>query len=340
MNVEEFEKYLVVKSDLIDAELEKFLEGAGEIPNLHDGVLYALGMDIRERKKRGKRLRPVICLLCCESLGGEVQRVMPFALACEMMHNFFLVHDDIQDRDVMRRGRESVWVRFGEDHGINIGDYMFAQTYELVLRTRERGVEEEKVLALLDLVTQTVQRTGEGQAMDLGARRSRDLSPTDYMRLVTAKTGFYLAAPLVGGAILADAPKSVLDILRSLGDKIGPIFQIADDIIDLTEGKGRGEKGSDIKEGKRSYLVVHVAGQCTASERDELYRILDKPRADVTSEEVQWVMDLFDKYDAVEAAQAAGQNLLQEARGMLERLPSPLGEDLAAAVQFMLSRKH
>ncbi len=340
MNVEEFEKYLVVKSDLIDAELEKFLEGAGEIPNLHDGVLYALGMDIRERKKRGKRLRPVICLLCCESLGGEVQRAMPFALACEMMHNFFLVHDDIQDRDVMRRGRESVWVRFGEDHGINIGDYMFAQTYELVLRTRERGVEEEKVLALLDLVTQTVQRTGEGQAMDLGARRSRDLSPTDYMRLVTAKTGFYLAAPLVGGAILADAPKSVLDILRSLGDKIGPIFQIADDIIDLTEGKGRGEKGSDIKEGKRSYLVVHVAGQCTASERDELYRILDKPRADVTSEEVQWVMDLFDKYDAVEAAQAAGQNLLQEARGMLERLPSPLGEDLAAAVQFMLSRKH
>ncbi len=256
-----------------------------------------------------------------------------------MMHNFLLVHDDIQDQDVMRRGRESVWVRFGRDHGINIGDYMFAQTYELVQRSREKGVEDPMVLSLVDLVTQTVERTGEGQALDLEARRRRDMGRDDYMGIVTMKTGFYLAAPLVGGAILAGAPREALDILRSLGDKIGPIFQMADDIIDLTEGKGRGERGSDIKEGKRSFLVVHTAQQCSSTEREEMYRILDTPRGETTPEEVKWVMDLFETYDAVEAAREQGQRLLEEARTLVNRLPSPLNSNLMAAMEFMLGRK-
>ncbi len=339
MDVGEFEAYLAVKSDVVDAGLEEFLRGAGDVPSLHDGVLYAMGLDSRDRKRRGKRLRPVLCLLTCESLEGDVERAVPFALACEMLHNFLLVHDDIQDQDVMRRGRESVWVRYGRDHGINIGDYMFAQTYQLVQMSKERGVEAGVVLRLVDLVTQTVERTGEGQALELEARRRRDMGLEDYMRIVTAKTGFYLAAPMVGGAILADASQGTLDTLRSLGSKIGPIFQIADDIIDLTEGKGRGEKGSDIKEGKRSFMVVHVSQHCTSSEREEMFRLLDKPRADVTQEEVRQVMSLFEKYEAVEAAKAKGRELLGEARTLVRRLPSPLDSNLLAAMEFMLGRK-
>jgi geranylgeranyl pyrophosphate synthase len=337
--MKEFESYLEEKSTIVDRELEAFLRKAGDVPNLHDGVLYALGLDIQERRKRGKRLRPVLCLLTCESLGGDLQKAIPFAMACEMLHNFLLVHDDIEDEDVRRRGRDSVWVHFGRDHGINIGDYMFAQTYELTLMCLERGVEPPKVLRLVDLITRTVERTGEGQALDIGSRQRRDMTEEDYMRVVVAKTGFYLAAPLVGGAILADASPEVLEVLRALGDKIGPIFQIADDVIDLTEGKGRGERGSDIKEGKRSFLVVHVARRCTASERDEMFRILDKPRSEVTSEEVEWVIDLFQKYRAVEAAMAKGRELQAEAKELLRRLPPPLDANLSAAVEFMLGRK-
>ncbi|MCJ2519982.1 MAG: polyprenyl synthetase family protein [Candidatus Thermoplasmatota archaeon] len=339
LNVDEFEAYLGEKSGLIDAELGRFLADSGDIPSLHEGVFYALGLDTPERRRRGKRLRPVLCLLTCESLGGEVQRAIPFAMACEMMHNFLLVHDDIEDRDVMRRGRDSVWVRYGKDHGINIGDYMFAQTYELVRLSLERGVNERVVLSLMDLVTQTVERTGEGQALEIEARRRMEMTLDDYMSMVTAKTGFYLAAPLVGGAILADASPASLDVLRSLGDKIGPIFQIADDIIDLTEGKGRGERGSDIKEGKRSFLVVHVSQCCTLSEREELFRILMTPRTDVTREEVHWVMEIFEKYDAVEAARDKGRELLEEAKAFVRKLPPPLDSNLLAAVEFMLGRK-
>lgn len=339
MDVKGFEAYLEERSRLIDGELEAFLRKAGDIPNLHDGILYALGLDIPDRRNRGKRLRPILCLLTCESLGGDLHRALPFAMACEMLHNFLLVHDDIEDEDVRRRGRDSVWVRFGRDHAINIGDYMFAQTYELALMCLDREVEPSTVLRLVDLITQTVERTGEGQALDIGSRQRRDMTEEDYMGVVVAKTGFYLAVPMVGGAMLAKAPQDVIDILRALGDKIGPIFQIADDVIDLTEGKGRGERGSDIKEGKRSYLVVYTALRCDPSERDELFRILDKPRADVTHEEVAWVMDLFNGYGAIEAAMAKGRELQAEAKALLKRLPSPLAENLSSAVEFMLERK-
>ncbi len=339
MELEEFQSYLMEKADLVDAELEAYLATAGEVPNLHEGVVYALGLDRKERKHRGKRLRPVLCLLTCESLGGDAEVALPFAAACEMLHNFFLVHDDIEDRDVVRHDRETVWVRFGENDGINIGDYMVALTYELVLRSKVMGVEPARVLDLVDLITMTMQRTGEGQALDMGSRKRRDMGLGDYMDIVTLKTGYYLAAPLVGGAMIANAPQSALDTLKSLGEKIGPIFQIADDIIDLTEGKGRGEKGSDIKEGKRSFLAIDVAGQCTSEEREELYRILDKPRPKTTAEEVRWAITLFEKYDAAGKAKEKGHQLLEEARTLMGGLPSPLNSNLSAAVEFMLERK-
>lgn len=336
--MDDFGSYLARTADRIDGELEQLLAREEEIPNLHDGVRYALGLDVPDRKKRGKRLRPALCLLTCESLGGDPDRAMPFAAACEMMHKFFLVHDDIEDGDVVRRGRESTWVRFGLDHGINIGDYMFAQTYDLAHRCLDRGVDEDTVLRLVELLSETVERTGEGQTLEMNARSRTDLTRADYLWVVTAKTGRYLAAPLVGGALVAGAPSAVVEALRSLGDRIGPIFQIADDLIDLTGAKGRGERGNDVKEGKRSYLVVDVADRCQEAERETLFRILDTPREETTEEDVQWVLELYERYDAVAAARAAGEELLASARTVLEGLPSPLDANLTAAVEFMLER--
>ncbi|MFQ6012779.1 MAG: polyprenyl synthetase family protein [Thermoplasmata archaeon] len=333
-----FEAYLREKSARVDEELDAWLPSADGVPPLHEGVRYALGLDVPERTRRGKRLRPVLCLLTAESLGGEASQAIPFALACEMLHNFMLVHDDIEDGDRVRRQRDTVWVRYGLEHAINIGDYMFAQTYDLVHACRGRGVPTTRVLRLVDVISRTVERTGEGQALDLSARGDRTLTVEDYLAIVRAKTGRYLAAPLIGGAIVADAPAVVTDALAALGDQIGPVFQIADDVLDLTEGKGRGERGSDIREGKRSLLVVHTADCADAKEREELFRILDTPREKVTPEEVAWVMKLFEKYDAVGTARAVGREMREGAEEVLRRLPEPLHANLSAAVGFMLRR--
>lgn len=115
-----------VKSDALDKELEKILRQGKLVPNLHDGLIYSLGLDIKSRDRRGKRLRPTLCLVTCEALGGNMRHAMTFACICEILHTYFLIHDDIEDGDKFRRNRPAVWVKYGLSHGINIGDFMLA----------------------------------------------------------------------------------------------------------------------------------------------------------------------------------------------------------------------
>lgn len=324
---------------LFERELAKFIEAEREVPNLHDALRYALGLDVEDRKYRGKRIRPVLALLACESLGGTVEQAMPFAVAAELLHNFLLTHDDIEDGDEMRHDRASVWKKYGFAHGINVGDYLFAKMYESTLGTLKLGVEKDRVLRLVELLTGTVNRTGEGQAMDISARQRRDLTVDDYLETVIEKTGYYLACPVQGGAVIGGASEDVLHTLEKYGKYIGPVFQIRDDIIDMTMGKGRGEKGSDIREGKRSLLVVIASDLCTDEEREDLFTILDKPRSSTAETDVQRVFEIFRKYRAPEKAEEIAQDFLSKCKKALEELPSPLGENLRVASDFMLSRK-
>lgn len=338
-NLQDFMRYMDAKADHVDGALDAYLRTQGSIPNLHDGVRYALGLDVPDRASRGKRLRPVLCLLVAESLGGEAKRAMPFAMAAEMVHNFLLVHDDIQDGDTKRRGRDAVWVKYGRDHGINIGDYMFTLTYDLTLRSGLAGVDEVTLVRLVDLMTATIRHTGEGQAMDINDRRRRDLTLEDYLRTVEEKTGYYLASALIGGAMVAGSQPTVLASLEAFGRRAMPVFQIADDMLDLTPAKGRGEVGSDIREGKRSFLVVHTAARCTVAEAKELFDILDKPRERTTAKDVESVIRLYEKYDAVEAGRKLSGQLLAGARGNLDGVPEPLRGNLLLASEFLMERK-
>ncbi len=337
---DDFVAYLEAKSPRVDRALEHYLDTIDRsIPNLHDGIRYALGLDVADRAMRGKRLRPVLCLLVGESLGGKEARAMPFAMASEMVHNFFLVHDDIQDGDTRRRGRDSVWVKYGRDHGINIGDYMFALTFDLVLRSREAAVEEGTVARLLQLMTDTIRHTGEGQAMDMNDRRRRDLTLEDYLRTVEEKTGYYLAAALIGGAMVEGAGPVVVSALERFGRLAMPVFQIADDLLDLTPAKGRGEIGCDIKEGKRSFLVIHTAHHCSAPEAAVLFDILDRPREETTKADVEKVVRLYEKYDATEAGRKLSKELLTKARHALDEVSQPLRGNLVLAADFLNERR-
>jgi len=336
----DFDKYLAGKADIIDEALETFFRKGPEVPNLSEAARYSMGLDIADRKQRGKRIRPVLCLLACESLGGSADMAMPMALASEIMHNFLLVHDDIEDEDRVRRDRPAVWVEYGLAHGINIGDYLFAKTYEAALGCVDRGLDRERANKLMQLITRTIVHTGEGQALDIGARNRHDLTIEEYLHITVEKTGYYLACPAIGGALVAGADDKILAALEGFGKCIGPVFQIADDVIDLTEGKGRGGvKGSDIMEGKRSYLVVHTASICTEPERRKLYQILDNPRSKTTGKEVGWVTALFEKYGAVTAAKKVGEEYLERGRKVLNPLPEDLRENVFAASRYMLERK-
>jgi geranylgeranyl pyrophosphate synthase len=325
--MEEIERILKERGKQIEMSLGKAIPRKG-VANLNDAVWYHLDSG-------GKRIRPVLAILTCESLGGDVSKIMPFAAACELLHNWLLVHDDIEDGDRVRRDRPAVWVKYGTAHAVNIGDFMSEKVYELIL---ESDLDVDTKLALIGEIVETCTKTAEGQAMDMNLRSERKPGEKDYARMIELKTAWYLTLPMVGGAIVAGRQDMTAKI-KEFGMKIGPAFQIADDLLDLTKGKGRGEIGSDIKEGKRSIMVVHCASRCGEVERKRLFEILDAPRDKTSGVDIEYARQLFEKYGSLEYAKSRAKALSVESRKISSSLPDELRRVLDGFAEYLVERK-
>lgn len=268
---------------------------------------------------KGKRVRPAICLITCEALGGNPENALSFALAIEVLHNMFLMHDDIEDGDTVRRDQPTVWVKYGTANAINAGDYLLACAYKSTLAS---PLAPEKRLKLLEALTLTYGKTVEGQALDINARAAESFTVDAYMKMVELKTGYYLACGMVGGAIVAGASNEVVEKIWMLGKNMGPAFQIRDDLIDLTHGKGRGGVvGSDIKEGKASFLYSYVLQIASGEQKKRLREIMLKPREETTADDIEWVLDVYRRYDAMKYAQDYAENLVQQAYKTINEIP-------------------
>ena len=323
----EAEKY----KQRLEEELRNVIPTEG-IKNFHDAMHYHLSTG-------GKKLRPVLALLTARALGVEEEKVMPFAIACEILHNWLLIHDDIEDGDTVRRGRPAVWVKYGLAHGINVGDGMAHYAIKSILKCRERGVPDETVFHLLEAYVDAAIKTAEGQAMEINLRDNNNPTEEEYMRMVIGKTAHYLTLPVVGAAIIAGMDEDGINRIVEYGKCVGPAFQIRDDIIDLTEGKGRDDIGNDIREGKRSILVVYALEVASEEERNKLIEILNKPREKTTKEDVLWVAELFSKTRAIERANRKAEELVEKAKDVISPLPEQLREILEAMADYMITRK-
>ncbi len=329
--IEGVEKVLKEKGKIIEKEIERVIPREG-IPNLHDAIWYHMGTG-------GKRIRPVLAIMACEAMGGNTKKVLPFAASCEIMHNWFLVHDDIEDGDEVRRGQPAVWKRFGVDHGINVGDYMSEKVYELIFSGLEKGLDESIVIRLIKETISTCSRTAEGQTMDMNLRDNDSPNEDDYFRTIEGKTAYYFMHPIIGGCIVAGAKEEVISKIKEFGLKAGPAFQIADDLLDLTEGKGRDEVGCDIKEGKRTLIVVNCMDRCSDEERNDLIRILNKPRVKTTKEDVLWVRELFERHGCLGYTENKARELVGEAKEIISELPDEIRKMLSEFADYVIERK-
>ena len=267
----------------------------------------------------GKRVRPALCLITCEALGGNPDKAMHFALAVEIMHNMFLLHDDIEDGDTIRRDQPTVWVKYGIANAINAGDYLLACAYKSTLAS---PVSLEKKIRLLQVLTLTYEKTVEGQALDINARAAEDFSVDKYMEMVKLKTGYYLACGMIGGAIVSDISEEVVEKIWMLGKTMGPAFQIRDDLIDLTQGKGRGGViGSDVKEGKASFLYSYALQVASPDDKKHLRDIMLKPRDETTDNDINWVLEIYKKYNVLKYAQDYAENLIKQAYNTIDEFP-------------------
>jgi len=322
-----FEKKLEKSKKLIERQIYRYLPKT-RIANLSDGIRYSM-------LSGGKRIRPFLCIETCRLLNSDQKKALPFAIACEFLHNWILIHDDIEDGDVKRRNKFTIWKKFGLPHAINIGDMMAHDVFEIILNSK---LEEEKILKLIKLIVKVVKETCEGQTLEINLRKIRRIDENQYVKIAKKKTGYYFACPMIGGAIIAGASKDIQDSLLQYGKNIGVAFQIVDDIIDLTLGKGRGEIGCDIREGKKTLMVLHTLKKCSSLEKKKILTILEKPRDEKKVGDILAVKKLFEKYNSIEYAHKKSMEFARKAKKSLKGLPINLGHFLEGFTDYIIQR--
>ncbi len=211
------------------------------------------------RTSAGKRARPVLCLLVCEACGGDWQAALPAGAAVEMIHNFSLIHDDIEDNDRTRRGRPTVWTLWGQPQAINAGDTLFALAYLALLRLSEHDVSPESVVEATQIIGQTcVQLTG-GQYLDMAFETRAEVSVEEYLAMVKGKTAALIACASELGALVAGVSQDQREHLRAFGHYLGMTFQMTDDILGIWGDPALTGKpvGSDIIRCKKTLPILY-----------------------------------------------------------------------------------
>lgn len=225
----------------------------------HEMLTYHMGWtgDAAGPEATGKRIRPLMVLLCTAASGGSWEKALPAAAAVELVHNFSLVHDDIQDNSPKRRGRDTVWTKWGAPQAINVGDALFVISNQAIIDLKG-NYPAELVLQAAEVLHNTCLDLTRGQFLDMSYEGRTDLTSDDYWPMVAGKTAALLSACCHLGAILGGADEAKQDAYKSFGQYLGLAFQVQDDILgiwgsEVVTGKST---ASDLVEGKNSLPVL------------------------------------------------------------------------------------
>ena len=296
------------------AEVEAEMKAALECYRspLYDMLRYHLGwIDEQGRPlsgSSGKALRPTLCLLACEASGGIYQKALPAAAALELLHNYSLIHDDVQDDDRQRRHRPTVWAIWGKPQAINAGSAMWTIANLTMFRLLDLGVPTGKLLRGLQLLDTTCIRLLEGQYLDISFEGRTGLSVAEYLEMVEGKTAALLAGSLEMGAMLATEDERTISALREYGRNLGLAFQIRDDLLGIwgEEAKTGKPVGSDIRRRKKTFPIVYAWEKAGSVARAELERIYGGTTVDDgATEKVLTIL-------AEVGAQAQAQGVIEE----------------------------
>ncbi|MGH2619301.1 MAG: polyprenyl synthetase family protein [Anaerolineales bacterium] len=241
--------------EAVQADLQGFAGQLKSDPALYQIVEHHFGW--AEAAASGKGVRPLLCLLCCAAAGGEWRAALPAATAVELIHNFSLIHDDIQDRSEFRRHRRTVWKVWGEALAINAGDALFSLAR---LSTQRLGLPPPRLLAVHLILDEACLELTRGQQRDLGFSSNGEGTLARYLRMIEAKTASLLAASAAAGSMVAGAPASRQAAFQAFGRELGLAFQILDDVLGLWGAPGQTGKsvGQDLLERKPSFPALHA----------------------------------------------------------------------------------
>jgi geranylgeranyl diphosphate synthase, type II len=302
--------------------------------------LYRL---MREYPARGgKGLRPTLCIATCGAFGGHSEDAVQIATAVEMFHNAFLIHDDIEDESINRRGKRCLHTEHGIPLAVNAGDSLNLLAVETVLRNID-SLGLARTLALIDEIIRMCRESLEGQAIELGWIR-KGIVPTrdaDYFNMVTKKTSWYTCrSPVRLGAIAAGHTRPrELDLIGDVFREVGVAFQIQDDVLNLVgeEGLYGKEALGDLLEGKRTLMLIHLMRTLRKQERTDLLKWLGRPRNERTLAESHEVLHRMMRNSSIEYARAAAARHAARAAKLFEETLAfiPPSEDKAILRQII-----
>jgi len=221
---------------------------------------------------RGKAVRPTLCLLMCEALGGDLEAALPAAAGLELLHNFTLVHDDVMDDDETRRHRPTVWVVWGRAQAIDAGDLLHVLATLSVLRSGGNGASAMLARDAAEVVTQGCRRVTEGQHLDIAFETTANVDVTDYLDMIARKSAALLAVAFELGAIFAGNYPTTRDACRAYGRELGIVFQIRDDVLGIWGDPAVTGKpvGADIQKRKKTLPIIHALETSDGPDRTRL----------------------------------------------------------------------
>ncbi|MBP5499028.1 MAG: polyprenyl synthetase family protein [Muribaculaceae bacterium] len=274
-----FDEYLHIINGAIAG-----LEYPASPANLYEPIKYTMSLG-------GKRLRPVLTLMTCEAMGGDIKKALNPALAVEMLHNSTLLHDDVMDNADVRRGKPTVHRKWNENVAIQGGDAMLAIASGMATR-----VDSDILPEVLGIFSKTALEIFEGQQFDMDFEERDDVSVSEYIDMIRLKTSVLLGCAMKIGALAAHASAADCDAMYHVGESMGLAFQLQDDFLDVwgneaTFGK---EIGGDIMNNKKTFLLTSALNMARGKDAEELHHWLDAANAS-RQQKVDAVTNIYER---------------------------------------------
>ena len=237
--------------------------------HLYEPITYTMDLG-------GKRLRPVLVLMACEAVGGDINRALTPAIGLEMFHNFTLLHDDVMDKADIRRGKPTVHVKWDDNTAILSGDAMLTMATQLIAQAPADVMPQ-----VMDLYNRTAMEIYEGQQYDVDFETRTDVTVDEYIEMIRLKTSVLLGCACKMGALIGGADEATARLFYKVGENLGLAFQLQDDMLDVWGDEATFGKaiGGDIMNNKKTFLLINAMQRATGDHKVELSLWLNTPNA-------------------------------------------------------------
>jgi geranylgeranyl diphosphate synthase type I len=270
-------------------------------------------------------------------VGGNSEKAILFATALETIHNFTLVHDDVMDDDDLRHGVAACHTIYGLSTAILAGDTLFAYAFEMIT---DSDIDDRIKADLVQNVAYVVRKIAEGQQMDINFEEKETVKPKDYLEMIKLKTSILFGAAAYGGARIGGTNEDEARELENMATNVGLGFQIWDDYLDATASEDILGKpsGSDIRQGKRTLLVIEALNRANSEQRKRLLEILDNKNSD---EDIREAVDIINECGALSECHRQANQYLEGARKVLLKYPESEARTLfEELLEYMVTRGH